>query len=1128
LNPSTLLFHLKTRGISLWVDDGKLRYKGPKGAITEDLRIQIKHNKSQLLDLLNAAMLSKKSVPLTSQARAQTLPLSFAQQRLWFLDQWQPNSAVYNISAICRLRGVLHVEALQGALGDLVARQEALRTIFPPIEDGARQHIQSMDEEFRLPLTVTEIEDDLGDSPNTRVEQLIAEETTHPFDLAHGPLFRVRLVILSTREAILMLTLHHIIADGWSMGVLWRELGLFYDARVTGTPADLPPLPIHYADYAVWQRQWLQGDVLAQQVAYWQEQLSEAPPSLALLTDYARPSMPSYRGGHQRFTLSASLTHQLKTFSQQERGTLFMTGLAAFQLLLARYTGEKDIVVGTPIANRTRQEIEGLIGFFVNTLVLRTRLTKTLSFRQLLHQVRTTCLEAYRHQDLPFEKLVEVLQPERDSSRHPLFQVMFQLDQEAAQTFHGTGFTSERLPVPDTIAKFDLSLALVVQEDGIQGTINYSTDLFADERITRLIGHFHTLLEGLVAEPDQTVFSLPLLTAAELHQLVEWNRTDCAYPLSHSIHELFEAQVARTPDAIAVVYEDEQLTYAQLNARANQLAHYLGGLGIGPEVRVAVCLERSINLVGCLLAILKAGGTYVPIDPSYPHDRIALMLENAEVTIIVTQQSLLGTLPPPATKMVSIDTEWTRIAQEATTPPPQGLAPENLAYMIYTSGSTGTPKGVQVPHRAFLNFLEDMIRNPGLGASDRLLAVTSLSFDIAGLELWLPVLVGGQVVLASREMVMDGAQLIAALETHEIAVMQATPATWQLLTTQGWKGRPNLQVLCGGEQMPLALAHQFLEEKGHEVWNLYGPTETTVWSTRCAMRHDVKHISIGRPIANTQIYVEDRWRNLVPIGVRGELFISGEGVARGYWGRPDVTAERFVPNPYSRTPGARRYRTGDEVRYRADGQLEWMARLDHQVKLRGFRIELGEIEAVLQGHSKVCATVVLCREDFPGEKQLVAYIVGQTSASDLRPYLQDRLPVYMLPSAFVVLDQMPLTPNGKVDRRALPAPDQTHRVQSAVFTAPRTYLEELVATIWIEVLHLEQVGIHDNFFKLGGHSLLATQLLSRLNQRAQIDLSLRTLFDYPILADQANAIEELLLQEMAHMPDSELDQSTTP
>ncbi len=1052
---------------------------------------------------------STQTRSLTTIFGTNSFPLSYAQQRLWFLDQWESGSTAYLLPYAWRLKGDLDIRSLTVSFEQLMRRHEVLRTSFSLEKD---EPIQIISESVSISIPIIDLSNQAESQQTAAYQDSFRKEATQPFDLQTSSQLRIRLLRLGPKDHVLLVTLHHIITDGWSMQIFWRELSALYAASRVGQEANLPALPLQYSDFATWQRQKSQEEHIQNQIQYWREKLQDLSP-LSLPTDFPRPPHQTHRGTAFTFSIVPSVVQGLTALSNRYGATLFMSLLTVFKSLLHRYSRQNDIAVGLAVTDRPQTELEGLIGFFVNTLVLRTTILSSFNFEQLLIKVRKTCLEAYDHQDVPFERIVEALQPKRDTSRHPLIQTMFQVHHaEDTLPLSLPGLIIEPIDSNIQMAKFDLVMGLTIRDEAITGQITFNSDLFTSNTIEQFGRCYEHLLEAVVRNPTQQLSQISILDMAERSQLLEeWTGpVTTTSPSEGCIHQLFEAQVARTPDTIAVVFGDQHLTYALLNKRANQLAHHLQGLGIGPDVRVAVCLERNVRLLECLLAIFKAGGAYIPLDPDYPPDRITLTLEDAQMPLLVTQQSLLGTLPANVPQMVLMDTVWSRIAQQPLTAPPLHLVPENLAYMIYTSGSTGMPKGVQIPHRAFVNFLQAMIHAPGLHPSDRLLAITSLSFDIAGLELWLPLLVGAQVVLINREMSKDGDQLLRALETHEITVMQATPATWQLLIIQGWKGRRGLRVLCGGEQMPLALAQQFGNEKSHRVWNLYGPTETTIWSTRWAVPSDVARISIGRPIANTQLYVEDRGGSLVPKSVPGELFIGGEGLARGYGSRPALTAERFVPDPYSRTPGVRRYRTGDLVRYREEGHLEWMARLDQQIKLRGYRIELGEIEAALNQHPSVQDTVVVCREDRPEEKQLVAYLVGQASPGELRPYLQERLPAYMVPSAFVVLEELPLTPNGKVNRKALPAPDPKDRNQGTTNTVPTSLLEELLVEMWQEVLNIERIGIQDNFFALGGHSLLATKLISRLRQILEFSLPLRTIFEKPTIAELAQVIEREL------------------
>ena len=1037
-------------------------------------------------------------------SREEGLPLSFAQERLWFLEQLEPGNTAYNIAAAYRLRGPLDVAALERSLNEIVRCHEVLRTTFATM-DG--RPVQVIAPEMSLTLPVEDLQELPEAEREAEAQRLLTEEAQRPFDLEKGPLLRAALLRLDEEEHVLLLTMHHIVSDGWSMGVFNRELAVLYEAFSVGKPSPLPELPIQYADFAVWQREWLQGEVLEEQLAYWREHLGGDLSVLELPTDRPRPAAQSFRGATQSFVLSGDLTESLKALSRREGVTLFMTLLAAFKTLLYRYTGQEDVVVGSPIAGRNRSEIEGLIGFFVNTLVLRTDLSGNPTFRELLERVREVALGAHARQDLPFEKLVEALQPERDLSRNPLFQVMFAFQNAPMEALMLPGLTVTPLEVESETAQFNLTLSMEETGQGLKGVVEYNTDLFDGVTIERMLGHFETLLEGVVVNPEQRLWELPLLTEAERYQLlVEWNDTEVEYPQDKCIHQLFEEQVERTPGAVAVVFEGEQLTYAELNRRANQLAHYLQKLGVGPEVLVGICVERSLEMVVGLLGILKAGGAYVPLDPAYPKERLAFMLEGTQAPVLLTQERLVEGLPEHEARVVCLDADWEAIAGESTENPDSEVTVDNLAYVIYTSGSTGRPKGVQILHDAVVN-LDTMHQRPGLAQQDVLLSVTTLSFDIAVLELFLPLTIGARVELVSRAVAADGVQLMAALAASDATVMQATPATWRLLLGAGWQGDEQLRILCGGEALPRMLANQLLR-RDSALWNLYGPTETTVWSAIYEVGQNKGSVSIGQPIANTQIYLLDANLRPVPVGVPRELYIGGAGLARGYLNRPELTAQSFIPDPFSDEPGERLYKTGDLARYLPDGNIEFLGRIDCQVKIRGFRIELGEIETVLGQHPDVRETVVLAREDTPGDKRLVAYVVPRDeqvpTATELRRFLKQKLPDYMIPSAFVLLEVLPLTPNGKVDRRTLPAPNSVRPEMEAAFVAPRTSVEEVLAEIWAEVLGLEQVGIYDNFFELGGNSLLSVQIVSKVRQ-AGIQLAPKDFIQYQTIAELAAA-----------------------
>lgn len=1022
--------------------------------------------------------------------------LSFAQQRLWFLEQLQPGSPRYNIPVLLRLEGTLNIAALKCSIREIIRRHEILRTTFKVVDNYPMQVITSDMQHF--PVSFINLESLTVDERLAEVQRLMDREGQFLFDLTQGPLVRAILVRLNTVEHLLLLTLHHIVSDGWSLKIFLNELATLYTAYSKGRPSPLPELPLQYVDYALCQRVWLQGGTLERLLTYWINQLASAPMVLELPTNRARPTIPNFQGAYHSFTLAHPLVRALKSLSQQEGVSLFMALLAAFQALLSRYIGQSDFMVGVPIAGRTHTELEGLIGFFVNTLALRADLSDNPTVRELLRRVRKVCLEAYEHQDLPFERLVEELRPDRSLSHTPLIQVMFLFQDAPGMTVELPGLCLTLQEYSNSTAKFDLVFEIVEGIEGdLKGNIEYSADLFEAEMIGRMADHFQMLLQGIVADPEQHVSKLPILTDKERHQLlVEWNNTRTESTSEYTVHRLFETQVERTPDAVAVGFEEEFLTYRELNGRANQLAHHLRHNGVGPETLVGICVERSLDMVVGLLGILKAGGAYVPLDPAFPPERLAFMLEDAGVSVLVTQQRPLKALPAHKAKVVCLDSDAARIAQQSESGSLPQTTSDHLAYVIYTSGSTGQPKGVQILHRAVVNFLLSMREQPGLSPQDTFLAITTLSFDIAVLELFLPLIVGARVLVASREATGDGVVLAEILDRAGVTTMQATPVTWRLLLAAGWRGKTDLKVLCGGEALSLDLAKQLLQRTA-SLWNLYGPTETTIWSTLGKIEPGDEVVTIGRPIANTQVYLLDAHLQPTPIGVPGELFIGGDGLARGYLNRPELTAERFLPHPFGDHPNARMYRTGDLARYRPDGSIEHLGRLDFQVKLHGFRIELGEIETVLSEHPTVQQSVVIVREDMQREKYLVAYVVIAQpqicSISDLREYVRERLPNYMIPSAFVILESFPLTPNGKVDRNRLPVPDHFRPQLRKAYVPPEDMLELRLVRIWEEVLGISPIGTDDNFFELGGHSLQAAQLIGQLHQNFGKEIPLVTL-----------------------------------
>ena len=1041
--------------------------------------------------------------PLSPVSREQALPLSYAQQRLWFLDQLEPDSAFYNIPVSVELLGRLDLKALRQTFCALVERHESLRTVFTIDAGEAVQQICN-DVTIRLPLIDLS---GLASSDRLLQSRLLAQsESVKPFNLSTGPLLRVQVLKLEDERHHLLLSLHHIVSDGWSMGVLLREVASLYASYCMDESPQLMPLPVQYADYAVWQREWLQGEVLSSQLGYWREQLSDCPSLLELPTDRVRPAVQSYSGSTHGFEHDAGLTAQLNGLSQAHGVTLFMTLLSGFSVLLSRYSHQEDVCIGSPIANRTRSELEGLIGFFVNTLVLRADLSGDPSFEVLLDRVKSMTLAAYEHQDVPFEHLVDALSVERDMSRSPLFQVMFALQNAPMGSIASSDIEMRGLPVEGVISKFDLSLELTEIEDGIIGKFEYNTDLFDGLTIERLSVHFEQLLRGLVADPSSRISEVEMLTQAERdQQLVEWNDTAVAYPRDKCVHELFEEQASICPDAVALVYAGSVLTYGELNARSNQLAHYLLGRGVVADGLVGICMDRSLEMVIGILGVLKSGSGYVPIDPGYPSSRIGYMLSDSGVGLVLTSRQVSALDDSFAGETISIDSDWDAISSQPITKlGSTDCCASNLMYVIYTSGSTGAPKGVGVCHRSVLNCLSSLGQTLSLDKEARVLSLTTLSFDISVLELFLPLVTGAKLLVVGRSLAMDGKLLSGEIERSCVTHVQATPVTWGELADAGGVGLARLKgVLCGGEALSQSLAEKLLRHTD-AVLNLYGPTETTIWSAYSRVTAEQDRVSIGRGLNNTQCYILNSAMDVVPQGVLGELYIGGDGLARGYLNRGGLTAEKFIPNPFG-GEGDRLYRTGDIVRYLADGNIEYIGRVDHQVKVRGFRIELGEIESSLLSHECVKESVVLARTE-SGDTRLVGYVVlsSELDTSELRDYLKDRLPDYMVPGVLMVVDEFPLTPNGKLDRNALPSPEPGSLTDA--YVAPRTDIELTLSQIWSEVLGVDRVGIHDNFFELGGHSLLATRVISALRQHFEIELPLRSLFESPTVAGLAEHV----------------------
>ncbi|MEG5038381.1 MULTISPECIES: amino acid adenylation domain-containing protein [unclassified Microcoleus] len=1097
-----------------------------KNQIETDLKIAL--SIEDLFQELSLAQLAAKILEKLAEApkiasiqavsRLQNIPLSFAQERLWFFDQLEPGNPFYNLCGAVRITGQLNAEALRQSIEKIIERHEVLRTAFAAVEGQPIQVVAAAGD-WTLPLI--DLSDRSPDDREVEVQRLSASSAREPFDLGQSSLLRAKLLRLDETEHVLLLTVHHIVFDGWSLGVFLRELAEFYQAFSSNDLPLLSPLPIQYADFATWQRQQLQGEILETQLGYWKQQLSGSLPILNLPTDFPRPAVQTFQGARQTWELPKDLSLALAGLGQQEKATLFMTLLAAFKTLLYRYTGQTDILVGSPIANRNRSEIEALIGFFVNTLVLRSDLNGNPTFRELLRSVREVALGAYAHQDVPIEKLVEELQPERDLSYSPLFQVGFALQNGLTQTLELPGLTLNSHEIDTGTANFDLMLFLEETERGLTATWEYSTNLFQPSTIARMHGHFQILLEGIIANADTRISELPLLSDRERHQLlIEWNNTQVDYPKDSTIHQLFEAQVERTPDAIAVVFEDQKLTYRELNKRANQVAHYLQKVGVKPEVLVGICTERSLDTIVGLLGILKAGAAYVPLDPANPSERNAFILQDASVSVLLTQEKLLGSLSKYSGQVVCLDADCPAIAQNSTDNPNSHPTAENLAYVIYTSGSTGQPKGVLVTHGNVVRLFAATQSWYNFSESDVWTLFHSYAFDFSVWEMWGALIYGGRLVIVPYLVARSPIAFYELLCRERVTVLNQTPSAFRQLmqAEESVQTGNNLSlrwVIFGGEALELPSLKPWFDRHGDrspQLVNMYGITETTVHVTyRPLSLADLNGLGsvIGCAIPDLQLYILDKNRQLVPVGIPGEMYVGGAGVARGYLNRPDLTAERFISNLFSENPEARLYKTGDLARYLPNGDIEYLGRIDTQVKVRGFRIELGEIEAQLNRHPAVRESAVLLREDAPGDKRLVAYIVAASeptiAARELRAFLKENLPEYMLPSAFVLLEALPLTPNGKVDRKALRAPDTENFPLNVAF-APRTREEQLLAEIWSQVLGLKQVGIRDNFFELGGHSLLATQLIAKVREAFQVELPLRSLFQSPTVESLAEAI----------------------
>lgn len=1042
------------------------------------------------------------------------IPLSFAQERLWFLYSVDPVNPAYNVTVAVHINGKLDIDVLQHSLNQLVERHASLRTTLVQTDDQPVQHIAASGS---LPLEIIDLRGTATEERWEHTNQIIADEARKPFQLLGGSLVRTSLLRLAEQEYVQTLSMHHAICDGWSAGVLVREVAAFYSASLQGVSPILPKLPVQFGDYAIWQREWLNEQRRNMHLAYWREQLRDAPAVMELPTDFSRPPVRAGHGQRYGFVLPADLADQFKTFAQQIGSTPFVALLTVFKMLLYRYTNQSDLLVGSPVHGREQAETQHIIGCLINMLVLRSKPTNDMSFRELLYQVRETVMAAYKHQDLPFEQLIEALQPGRNLSHTPLFQATFALHGGLSEAPALEGATVRRLDVSSGTAKYDLSFELSDDNDGLKGWIEYNTELFTPSTISRMADHFRHMLEQVVDNPDQRLATFTLVTELEREQLLdEWNATHVRVAGPTILHKLFEKQAAATPNAMAVHAKDARLTYHMLDQQANQLAHYLRARGVGPEVLVGINMQRSVEVVVAMLGVLKAGGAYVPLDPTYPQNRLAFMVADAGAPIVLTHQHVTSQFGDQPVQLIDLNQEWEAITQESVDAPDTTVRPEHPAYVIYTSGSTGNPKGVVIPHSAICNYTQWSQRAYPLYASDRVLQKTALSFDVSVAEFYPTLLVGAQLVMAEPDALMDGAYLAKAIREWQITTLYMVPSVLQLLVEQPDLAECNSLrwVFSSGEALSSDLATRAHERLGVPINNLYGPTETTIHATfRDYVGVDSNIIvSIGCPMDNLYTYVLDTDGQLMPIGIPGELYIGGKGLAREYRNRPELTAERFVPDPFSGEQGARMYRTGDLVHWQEDGTLAFLKRIDHQVKLRGYRIELGEIESVLHQHQRIQQAIVLVRPAPLGEQQLIAYIVpdpaGAPRMSELRSFVAEHLPEYMRPSSFVVLPELPLMPNGKLDKDALPTPTTARPQLNVSYEGPTNAVEHTIAQVWQEMLGVERIGIHDNFFDLGSHSLLMVKIHARLQTVLEREFPVLTLFKHPTIASLARHLSQ--------------------
>ncbi|MGD9898610.1 MAG: amino acid adenylation domain-containing protein, partial [Calditrichaceae bacterium] len=1041
-------------------------------------------------------------------------PLSYSQQRLWFLYQFEPRSSAYNIPAALRLKGKPDLKALEKSIDSIITRHEILRTTFTTV-NGTPMQVISNDSGENLTIA------DLSRYPAAKKESVlmkkITEESRIPFDLNKGPLCRISLFRLSESDYVLFFVMHHIIADGWSIGIFLKEFSEYYKHFVEEKPCNLPELSIQYADFAKWQRDRLDGKDRGKLLHYWKSVLGDHVPVLQFPTDFARPAIKTYNGSRQEIMLNPDILNRVKKFSAENSITPYISLLTVFYLLMYRYTNQTDITVGTPIANRNRAETENLIGFFVNTLVIRASISKSDTGRDLVQKVKSAVMGAFNHQDLPFEMLVEELHPERSMNHTPLFQVMFTYQNETSVSMELPGLNMKSIPIESDSAKFDLSFTAAESAGHLSVSFEFDTDLFLPDTIKRMLNHFQVLLNAFLQNPNQNISTLPVLSGSEIKTLTqEWNSHTVDFPMNLCLHRIFEKSADAHPDQYAVISGESKMTFDELNSKANRLAYRLQKLGAGPESIIAFCMERSPEMIISILGILKSGGAYLPLDPSYPEERIAFMLKDSGSKILITNEQFSEKLKDENILIINTDEIPENNQVKESQNPEINMNPANLAYIIYTSGTTGLPKGVMIQHRSAVNLmknLEKSIYEP-LGEERLNISLNApISFD-ASVQQLVMMFKGHSLIIIPDEVRGEGKLMVSYLKKHRVDLLDCVPSQLKLLISAGLLNDPEWvpsALLPGGEAIDESTWNMLAGLPSTATYNMYGPTECTVDSTICPVRSFNSRPTIGKPIVNARFYILDENCRPVPVGAVGELYIGGEGLARGYLARPALSGEKFLPDPFSVEPGSRMYKTGDLVRYRNDASIEFLGRIDHQVKVRGFRIELGEIENNIVSHSAVKDAVVVVRERVTGDKRIAAYMITENSSKpsvpDLREFLKQKLPEYMLPNLFVWVDEFPKTPNGKIDRGALPEPDESAMGSGREFIQPRSDSEKKLAEIYSDILGVDKTGANDDFFNLGGHSLLATRLISGIRDEFGIEIPLRTIFENPVIQSLAKTID---------------------